>query len=67
MNCSCGTGIPPQRPGPTVHIRGEFSRIHIPTARISFESVVRVLIEDVGARPARPDWGTTRDNWKACP
>lgn len=40
---------------PHVHVR-EARGLHIPTGRVTFESVVRFLIEDLGVQEARQDW-----------
>ncbi len=42
---------------PHVHVPS-LDRHHIPSGRVTFESVVRFLIEDVGVGPARSDWAT---------
>lgn len=31
-------------------------RLHLPSGRVSFEEVLRFLIEEMGVRPARKDW-----------
>lgn len=36
-------------------------RAHLPSPRASFESVVRLLIEQFGVTPARPDWADVLD------
>lgn len=47
---------------PHVHITGQAGMVsiqkqhHIPTGRVSLESVVRFAIEELGVRPLRPDW-----------
>lgn len=33
-----------------------FSNMHIPTGPVLFENAVRLLIEEFGAAPPRPDW-----------
>ncbi len=33
-----------------------FHKLHIPTARVSVESVIRMLIEEFGVRPRREAW-----------
>ena len=52
---------PPMRFDPHVHVRadhaelGDIHAFHLPTARVSFESVVRFLIQDLGVA-ARAGW-----------
>jgi hypothetical protein len=54
----------PDRPTPHVHVRvdhdqlqGTLSKMHLPTGRVSFEEVIRFLIDDLDVIPARPgDW-----------
>lgn len=46
---------PPKPSRPHVHI-ADRSTGHIPSGRVTFESVVRYLIEELGVRPARSDW-----------
>jgi hypothetical protein len=46
---------------PHVHAYGDrgsmtMDRLHIPTGRVSIESVIRFLIEDLGVVTRRPDW-----------
>jgi hypothetical protein len=44
---------------PHVHFKkGEerIRRVHLPTGRVSIESVAEFLIRDMGVRPGRPDW-----------
>ncbi|MDQ3693092.1 MAG: hypothetical protein M3464_05650 [Chloroflexota bacterium] len=38
---------------------------HIPTGRVSLESVVRFAIVELGARPVRPDWERVLDAGQA--
>lgn len=33
-----------------------FPKLHLPTARVSLESIIRLLIEDLGVRPRRDAW-----------
>lgn len=35
---------------------GEFSKVHIPTERLSIESIVRFAIDELGATPRIPHW-----------
>lgn len=37
-------------------------KLHLPTARVSFESVVRFAIEELGASPARQGWQDDLDD-----
>lgn len=56
----------PHRPGqpsfPHLHMESRFGSVvvlkrnHVPSGRVSFESVVRFAIEELGVRPLRPDW-----------
>lgn len=46
---------PPARSRPHVHV-GETQLGHIPTGRVTFESVVRYAIVELDAVPARNDW-----------
>jgi hypothetical protein len=39
-----------------VHESVDLDRLHPPTGRVSIESVVRFLIEDLGVLPRRADW-----------
>lgn len=47
---------------PHVQITGQAGMVsiqkrhHIPTGRVSLESVIRFAIEELGVRPLRPDW-----------
>jgi hypothetical protein len=34
---------------------------HVPTGRVSLESVVRFAIQELGVRPLRPDWAQVLD------
>lgn len=49
------------RPGP-VRIQRKH---HVPTDRVSLESVVRFAIQDLGVRPLRPDWEQVLDAGQA--
>jgi hypothetical protein len=31
-------------------------KAHFPTGPVSLQSIIRLLIEDFGVQPARPDW-----------
>ena len=47
--------------GPHAHFRHlnhpfPMGKAHIPTGRTSLESVVRLLVDELGVAPARPDW-----------
>ncbi len=54
----------PDRPAPHIHVRAErndlgvtMSKAHIPSGRVSFEEIIRFLIEDLHVEPDRPeDW-----------
>ena len=49
---------------PHLHMRhapGASRRFHIPTSRISIESVIRFAILELGARPIRQDWQAILD------
>jgi hypothetical protein len=53
----------PDRPEPHVHVRVDhpqldvtLSKLHIPTARVSFEEVIRFLIADLHVDAVRGDW-----------
>jgi hypothetical protein len=53
----------PQRPEPHLHVRSQhrllgldLPTLHIPTGRVSFEEVVRFLIEEMRVVPTREDW-----------
>ena len=52
-------------PVPTPHLhleqgaqvgRTEVRDAHLPTEDVSMEAILRVLIEEMGVRPLRPDW-----------
>lgn len=43
------------------HVSLELHKLHPPTGRISIESVVRFLIEDLGVVPRRADWPAILD------
>jgi hypothetical protein len=47
---------PPTRHRPHLHIKDLAHLGHVPTGRVTFESVLRYLIEDLAADPARKDW-----------
>lgn len=34
----------------------DLNRVHVPSGRVTLESVIRFLIADLGVRPAREDW-----------
>ena len=36
--------------------RTEIRDAHLPTGDVSMEAILRVLIEEMGVRPLRPDW-----------
>jgi hypothetical protein len=53
----------PDRLLPHVHVRADYNglkdhlaKLHLPSGRVSFEEIVRLLIEDLGVEPARNDW-----------
>jgi hypothetical protein len=53
----------PDRPQPHLHVRMDHSflgltlaRLHIPTGRVAFEEVVRLLITELRVEPNRDDW-----------
>jgi hypothetical protein len=48
---------------PHMHVaRGPVSRrAHLPTGRVSIESVIRLLLMDLGVRSLRPDWAAVLD------
>ena len=45
---------------PHIHVRAgvepALATAHIPTGRVPFEDIVRMLIDDLGVRPLRDDW-----------
>lgn len=45
---------------PHLHVRAgvepALATAHIPTGRVPLEDIVRMLIDDLGARPLRDDW-----------
>lgn len=55
---------PSLRPEPHCHVHlphpslGDLPDLHLPTSRVSFEEIVRFLIEDLGVR-ASADWQAT--------
>lgn len=44
---------------------GRFNKAHIPTGRVSIESVVRFAIEELGVRPLKRDWQRALDRSEA--
>jgi hypothetical protein len=62
------TADPNQRTFPHLHVGainlnangpirpGSFHKIHIPTSHVSVESVIRLAITELNARPLRPNW-----------
>jgi hypothetical protein len=53
----------PQKPYPHLHVRSEhrllglaLKNLHMPTGRVSFEEVVRFLIDELRVVPTRTDW-----------
>lgn len=58
---------PPERARPHFHLSaqirdfGDIRDFHIPSGRVSFEEVVRFLIEDLRVRPQRDDWSAVLD------
>lgn len=59
---------PQTRPDPHIHVHASHERIgalgglHLPTARVSFESVIRFLIADWAVPPVREDWREVLDD-----
>lgn len=59
---------PTGTPAPHLHVNGShdalgyFGAWHLPTARVSLESIIRMLIRDCGVRPARNDWAEVLDD-----
>lgn len=53
---------PEVRTEPHLHARvheerfAGLGKLHLPTSRVSFESIVRFAVEDLRAQPAREDW-----------
>jgi len=54
---------PPGRARPHLHVYAEhpipgvsFRRLHLPTGRVAFEEIVRLLIDELDVRPDRDDW-----------
>lgn len=53
---------PPEMPLPHIHVRGDHPQLgdlenyHLPSGRVSFEQVIRLLIADFQVRPLREDW-----------
>lgn len=53
---------PQRRPGPHMHVNarnrlaGDLHTHHVPSGRVSFEEVVRYLIEEVRVRPRQANW-----------
>lgn len=50
---------------PHVHVGGPLAGCHIPTGRVSVESVVRFLVLELGVRTLRGDAGTVLDEGEA--
>jgi hypothetical protein len=51
---------------PHVHVHGDHDtvdlhKLHLPTGRVSIESVIRFAIEDLGVAPRRSDWESVLD------
>jgi hypothetical protein len=51
---------------PHVHVHGhhdavDLHRLHLPTGRVSIESVIRFAIEDLDVVPRRSDWASVLD------
>jgi hypothetical protein len=46
---------PSSHPSPHVHVKGGFDG-HIPSGRVTFESVVRFTIDEIGVTPAHQRW-----------
>jgi hypothetical protein len=47
---------PPISTEPHIHVGGTLHKLHIPSGRVSFEAVLRFLIQDMGVRRERPEW-----------
>jgi hypothetical protein len=43
----------------------EFHKLHLPTSRVSLESIVRLLIDDFGVQPRRSNWRDILDSTEA--
>lgn len=58
---------PPERERPHIHVSasldglGDIEDLHLPTGRVSFEEIVRFLIEEVEVEAIRDDWRETLD------
>lgn len=46
---------------PHLHVKGGKDRAHVPSGRVTFESVARFVIHDLGATPATLDWAEVLD------
>lgn len=57
-------GAPPD-PAVLVHGRGGRRRAHLPTGRVSVESVLRLLLHDLDVTPRRDDWREVLDRGPA--
>lgn len=59
---------PQTRPAPHLHVHADaeslplLGRLHLPSSRVSFEAVVRFLLTDLGAPPAREDAAAVLDD-----
>ena len=43
----------------------DLDRLHLPTDRVTFEAVIRMLISEFGIAPRRKDWQVTLDRTEA--
>jgi hypothetical protein len=43
----------------------DLDRLHLPTDRVTFEAVIRMLISEFGIAPRRKDWQATLDRTEA--
>lgn len=56
------------RPEPHVHVHsndhplGRLAKFHVPTGRVSFESIIRFLIQDLEVVPAQSRWSETLED-----
>jgi hypothetical protein len=47
------------------HLHGQadgLAGLHLPTGRVSVEAIIRLLVEELGARPRRADWRAVLDD-----
>jgi hypothetical protein len=51
---------------PHLHVKhSQLTGVHVPTGRVSVESVLRMLLAELDVRPCRPDWATVLDSAEA--